>query len=137
MTDVMVFTDLDGSLLDHETYAFDAALPALEALAQAGIRVSIVSSKTRAEIMPLVAQLKLEGPIIAENGAIIAYADGTIDSAGHIDDIREALNTLPEAVRATIKGFGDMSVAEVSELTGLDETAATLAAKREASEPFI
>ena len=137
MTDVMVFTDLDGSLLDHETYAFDAALPALEALAQAGICVSIVSSKTRAEIMPLVAQLKLEGPIIAENGAIIAYADGTIDSAGHIDDIREALNTLPEAVRATIKGFGDMSVAEVSELTGLDETAATLAAKREASEPFI
>ena len=35
MTDVMVFTDLDGSLLDHETYAFDAALPALEALARA------------------------------------------------------------------------------------------------------
>ena len=51
MTDVMVFTDLDGSLLDHENYAFDAALPALEALARADIPVSIVSSKTRAEII--------------------------------------------------------------------------------------
>ena len=31
MADIMVFTDLDGSLMDHETYAFDEALPALEA----------------------------------------------------------------------------------------------------------
>ena len=69
MADIMVFTDLDGSLMDHETYAFDEALPALEALAQGDIPVIVVSSKTRAEIIPLVSQLKLTGPIIAENGA--------------------------------------------------------------------
>jgi mannosyl-3-phosphoglycerate phosphatase len=137
MTDVMVFTDLDGSLLDHETYAFDAALPALEALARADIPVSIVSSKTRAEIIPLVSQLKLEGPIIAENGAVIAYPEGSVDSAGHIDDIRQALEALPENLRADIKGFGDMSIAEISQLTGLGEAASALAAQREASEPFL
>ena len=137
MTDVMVFTDLDGSLLDHETYAFDAALPALEALASVGIPVSIVSSKTRAEIVPLVSQLKLEGPIIAENGAVIVYPEGRIDSASHIDDIRQALDGLPENLRAVIQGFGDMSITEISQLTGLDEAGSALAAKREASEPFL
>ena len=137
MTDVMVFTDLDGSLLDHETYAFDAALPALEALAQADIPVSVVSSKTRAEIIPLVSQLNLTGPIIAENGAVIAFRDGTLDTAGHINDIRQALDALPEKHRNAIKGFGDMSVAEISQLTGLDEAASARAAQREASEPFM
>ena len=58
--------------MDHETYAFDAAVPALEALAKADIPVSVVSSKTR-EIIPLVSQLKLTGPIIAENGAVITF----------------------------------------------------------------
>ena len=137
MTDVMVFTDLDGSLLDHETYAFDAAVPALEALAKADIPVSVVSSKTRAEIIPLVSQLKLTGPIIAENGAVIAFRDGTLDMAGHINDIRQALDALPEKHRNAIKGFGDMSVAEISQLTGLDEAASARAAQREASEPFM
>jgi len=137
MTEVMVFTDLDGSLLDHDTYAFDAALPALEALAQAGIPVSVVSSKTRAEIIPLVSQLNLTGPIIAENGAVIAFPDGTVDAAGHIDDIRRALDDLPEKLRDAIKGFGDMSISEISQLTRLDEAASALAAQREASEPFV
>ncbi len=77
MADIIVFTDLDGSLMDHETYAFDEALPALEALAQDDIPVIVVSSKTRAEILPLVSQLKLTGPIIAENGAVIVFRDGT------------------------------------------------------------
>ena len=137
MTDIMVFTDLDGSMLDHETYSFDQALPALKALAKNEIPVSVVSSKTLAEIIPLVSQLKLTGPIIAENGAVIAFRDGTLDKASNIKDIREALDALPEKHRNAIKSFGDMSVAEISQLTGLDEAASARAAQREASEPFI
>mgnify|MGYP001157090472 FL=1 len=137
MADIMVFTDLDGSLMDHETYAFDEALPALEALAQGDIPVIVVSSKTRAEIIPLVSQLKLTGPIIAENGAVIVFRDGTLDKACHINDIREALDALPEKYRNAIKSFGDMSVTEISQLTGLDEAESARAAQREASEPFI
>ena len=137
MADIMVFTDLDGSLMDHETYAFDEALPALEALAQGDIPVIVVSSKTRAEIIPLVSQLKLTGPIIAENGAVIVFEDGTLDKACHINDIREALDALPEKFRNAIKSFGDMSVSEISQLTGLDEAESARAVQREASEPFM
>ena len=32
MTKTLVFTDMDGTLLDHHTYSFDAAKPALNAL---------------------------------------------------------------------------------------------------------
>ena len=41
---VMVFTDLDGTLLDHDTYAFDAARPALAALTARAIPVVPVTS---------------------------------------------------------------------------------------------
>lgn len=137
MCKVLIFTDLDGSLLDHHTYSFTPALPVLRHLKQNSIPVIIVSSKTRAEIMPLVSQLGLDGPVIAENGAVIAYPDGSVDCSADIADIRASLNDLPDTESAAIQGFGDMSVAEISNLTGLNEDVAALAAQREATEPFV
>ena len=53
MSRYILFTDLDGSLLDNDTYSFDEARPALEALRLENIPVILVSGKTRAEIEPL------------------------------------------------------------------------------------
>ena len=50
---LLVFTDLDGSLLDPHSYSFAAALPALAALAEREVPVVPVSSKTRRELEPL------------------------------------------------------------------------------------
>ena len=36
MTKTLVFTDMDGTLLDHHTYSFEAAKPALTALEKKG-----------------------------------------------------------------------------------------------------
>lgn len=47
---MVIFTDLDGTLLDHETYSFAAAGEALEALTRENIPLILCSSKTRAEI---------------------------------------------------------------------------------------
>ena len=47
---LLVFTDLDGTLLDYDTYAFDAAEPALDRLRRERIPFVLCSSKTRAEI---------------------------------------------------------------------------------------
>jgi hypothetical protein len=49
----VVFSDLDGTLLDHETYSFDAARPGLDALKSRGIPLILASSKTRAEMQDL------------------------------------------------------------------------------------
>jgi len=69
----VVFTDLDGTLLDHETYAWDAAVPALEACRAKGTPVVLVSSKTRAEMDILRRRLSLETPFVSENGGGIFF----------------------------------------------------------------
>ena len=46
----VVFSDLDGTLLDHSTYSWKAAAPALAALRDRGIPLILASSKTSAEI---------------------------------------------------------------------------------------
>ena len=50
---MLVFTDLDGSLLDHHSYSYRDALPQLHVLDRADIPVIPASSKTRAEIARL------------------------------------------------------------------------------------
>jgi len=47
---LVVFTDLDGTLLDEETYSWEAAEPALAMLRERGIPWVMVTSKTRAEV---------------------------------------------------------------------------------------
>ena len=49
---VVVFTDLDGTLMDHDSYDVAPAKPALDALAARSIPVVPVTSKTRAEPFP-------------------------------------------------------------------------------------
>lgn len=46
-TQFLVFTDLDGSLLDHHNYSYVNALPQLASLEQLGIPVIPATSKTR------------------------------------------------------------------------------------------
>ena len=66
----VVFTDLDGTLLDHDSYAWTAAAPALDALKQAGVPLVLASSKTAAEIAALHAELGLgRTPAIVKKGA--------------------------------------------------------------------
>ena len=65
----VVFTDLDGTLLDHNTYDYGPARPALEALGRRGVVLVLCSSKTRAELLHWQAVLGIEGPLVSENGS--------------------------------------------------------------------
>ncbi|APZ54742.1 HAD-IIB family hydrolase [Salipiger abyssi] len=135
---LIVFTDLDGTLLDHSDYSHDAAQPALDALQEHKIPLILASSKTAAEILPLHQELGLgDWPIIAENGAArIAPGAAETDRAAYAR-LREILATLPDDLRAPFRGFGDMSDAEVAEITGLPPAAAALARQRNFSEPGL
>jgi mannosyl-3-phosphoglycerate phosphatase len=70
---LIVFTDLDGTLLDQVTYSYRASLPALRKLQALKMPVILCSSKTRAEIEPLWRELILEDPFIVENGGAIYF----------------------------------------------------------------
>ncbi|MEQ9885958.1 mannosyl-3-phosphoglycerate phosphatase-related protein [Pectobacterium zantedeschiae] len=144
-TKLIIFSDLDGSLLDHETYRWDAAQPWLMRLADEAIPLIITTSKTAAEVEPLQQALGLDDyPYIAENGAIVAlppawqthpaYPRKRIGSGYPI--IRTQLEQL-RAFGFRFKGFGDMSYAEIAEATGLNEQDSQRAQQREASEPLL
>ena len=151
---LVVFSDLDGTLLDHDTYSFDAARPALERLGQAGVPLVLCTSKTRAEVEPLRAALDNDSPFIVENGGAIMIPDGyfsvEIDDAASersegmvivpLGDPYEALvAALARASRDSgvrVRGFADMTDAEVAGATGLSLDQARLARRRDFDEPF-
>lgn len=138
---LLVFTDLDGTLIDHQTYGFDAARPALDRLLSEGHALVMASSKTAAEIAPLRAATGFSHcRAIVENGAGILppAGDPPAGSAGDAHArLRAALDDLPPALRRQFAGFSDWSVDEVAARTGLDREAAALAKQRQFSEPGL
>lgn len=136
---LIVFSDLDGTLLDHGTYSYAPARPALAALAARGVPLVLASSKTAAEIAPLHRALDLgETPAIVENGAAIFEPGetGRAEREGYAR-LRAALASVPETLRRDFTGFGDMSEDEAARATGLDPEAAALAKRRAHSEPGL
>ena len=146
MTDrqLLVFTDLDGTLLDHHTYRFQAASPALERLREAGIPVILNSSKTRPEMESLQQQLGIEAPFIVENGAAAIIPAGNLGKdtglvvsfSAPLDEVHDVLRSLrQEGYR--FRGFMDMDAAEVAAVTGLPHMAAARAKQRIGTEPLL
>ncbi|WP_246272884.1 HAD-IIB family hydrolase [Oricola thermophila] len=139
---LVVFSDLDGTLLDHETYSFEPAQPALDALKTRGVPLILASSKTAAEIADLRGKLGFaDCPSIVENGAgILEPADGVGDreeDASVHDRLIATLDALPLRLREHFSGFSDWTLDEVAERTGLSRTDAVRAAARRHSEPGL
>lgn len=137
---LVVFSDLDGTLLDHHSYDWSAARPALAALSERGVPVVLASSKTAAEIADLRAAMGLDGwPAIVENGAAVLWSGAgqaaPDNSAWH--RLRARLAQLPDDLRKGFRGFGDMGVEELARATGLTPAQATLAQLRCHSEPGL
>jgi mannosyl-3-phosphoglycerate phosphatase len=136
---ILVFTDLDGSLMEHETYSIEPARPVLQTLQSREIPVVINSSKTAKEIHAVQKQLGLDEAFVCENGALLS-----LPKSNEIREFGQARETWLEAVhhlRAQEKylftGFYDWSVREISELTGLSQEQATLSKIRQYSEPIL
>lgn len=135
---LLVFSDLDGTLLDHDNYSWSAAIPALERLRDLNAGLVLASSKTAAEMRPLQQSIGCDAyPAIVENGAGVLWPDddpGTDKQA--YQAIRDHLANLPRQLNR-FTGFGDMSVADIQKQTGLDPQGAALAKQRQFSEPGL
>ncbi len=153
-TEFVIFTDLDGALLDHDTYAWEPAAEALALCRRLGVPVVLVSSKTRAEIEVIRNALQLQWPFISENGGGIAFPNECVQppppeavpKAGeHVwhlgvryDIVTRAFREIREELgRPGLRGFSDMDVQEIALLTGLPKEDAERAARREYDEPFV
>ena len=145
----LIFTDLDGTLLDHHSYTFDAAREMLEYIKTKEIPLVLVTSKTRTEVLKLQKLLDIHAPFIVENGAgIFIPCDSPITATAPCCDewIRLPLGKTYLEVRLffsamkkkyAIRGFGDLQVGDVMELTDLEEENARDAMARDFTEPFI
>lgn len=152
----VIFTDLDGSLLDHYTYSFAAARPLLGKLQSMTIPVIPITSKTFAEVSKLRDAMSNAHPFITENGAAIFIPRGYFkrkpkgfsvqgdfwvlrnckprshwlallwEKAADFADEYESFTTI-------VKKEG---VEGLAQLTGLSSLQATLSHQREHSEPI-
>ncbi len=144
---LVVFTDLDGTLLDHDTYSFDAASESVSRLKLNNIPVIITTSKTWEEVSDLQDELGLSDPCIIENGSAVylgesSFSKSLSEEPKHVlgknyAEICTFINQLSEELRKFVYGFNDMSAEDVAMLTGLPIEKAKKAKARSASEPFL
>jgi mannosyl-3-phosphoglycerate phosphatase family protein len=135
---IVVVTDLDGTLLDHDTYEPGPAAAKVTALTDAGVTVVCCSAKTRAEQQVHRRDLGLTGRFVIENGAAVHDDNGPVHVLGlSYDEVRDRLSQAGAALGVTLRGFGDMAVDEVAARTGLSAPAAARARDRYHTEPFL
>jgi mannosyl-3-phosphoglycerate phosphatase len=150
---LVVFTDLDATLLDEETHAHEAAGPALQELRRAGASLILCTGRTRAEVEPLHRELGLTTPFVFENGGGIVIpvrargwrAPLKVRGGGPLviplgtrhAALVAALREISSETGWRLVGFWDLTIEEVADRTGLSREAARLAATREFDEPFL
>ncbi|WP_340678685.1 HAD-IIB family hydrolase [Paraglaciecola sp.] len=148
----LIFTDLDGTLLDHENYSFSDAQCMLDKLAQHNITVIPNTSKTRAEVLKISQAMELKGPFIVENGAAVYLpkdllpkqpADTTADNGYWCKTFApprsqwvKLLHSLQTQYGDLFRHFAAMSIEQVCQATGLKTQDAQLAMQREFGEPI-
>ena len=150
---MVIFSDLDGTLLDRDTYSFEAAKPALQLIRLKGIPLILSSSKTRVEIEHFRKKLENDHPFISENGGAVFvpkdYFSFPFPYACELEEyfvlelgtsypqIIEILEAIKRETEILIKGFSDLTEEELASLCGLSPEEAAFAKKREYDEPFI
>lgn len=147
---LVLFTDLDGTLIDHHTYATRESEGALRLLVDRSVPLVFCSSKTFAEQSNLQDQLGMRQPFIFENGSAIAIPEGffpgKLYTAAHRKagyDIVVFAHADALDLGATLqqiggfKGYKHASDAELSAATGLSGDALLRARERWFTETLI
>jgi len=150
---MVIFSDLDGTLLDRDTYSFEAATPALQLIRLKRIPLILSSSKTRAEIELYRKKLENDHPFISENGGAVFVPKDyfsfpfpcdceleeycVLELGTSYPQIIEILNSIKKETGIPMRGFSDLFEKELVSLCGLSPEDAAFAKKREYDEPFI
>lgn len=157
MTQKVIFTDIDGTILDIETGGYGETPRLIRSLIRNNIPVILCSAKTLTEQSEIRNQIGLTDPFIVENGgAIIIRRDyfdlsnilGKYSVKERIDQyvielgesatkIREMLNAIRKNFNIDFKGVSDVSLKELSRITKLSAEQAIGMACREYGETIL
>lgn len=148
----ILFTDLDGTLLDFFDYSYDAAIPALEALEKRNSPIVFCTAKTLAENEYYRKEMGIEDPFIVDNGGAIFIPRNyfafrfdskikgdyrVVELGASYKVLREALTEIREETGFKITGFGDMTAEEVAKDANFSVEKAELAKAKAYNESFI
>lgn len=133
--ELIVVSDLDGTLLDHHDYSYAEVLPVLDRMDEAGIPLVVNTSKTRAEWLATRKNFGNENPFIVENGSALYDGDEVTVYGTPRAEILEVLASLKSDFKFT--GYADVELETIMEWTGLDRLSAFKSADREFSEPLV
>ena len=145
---IVVFTDLDGTLLDHKNYSYTAAEPCLHYLREHHIPLIFTSSKTAIEIEELCIQSKFFYPFIAENGGLLSVPENYFSQNNQSNKqyVKKIIGTSRDEINQVLKkfegsykfkSFKQMSTEEIIKHTGLSKQQALWANLRDATEPLL
>ncbi len=151
MHKLIIFTDLDGTLLDHDTYSFAKAKKALSLIKSNNIPLIIVTSKTSSEVFDVQKKLGISHTFIVENGGAVFFSE---EFSGYVSpdcikknnffvkilgaERQKILDFLkPLKSHLKIRSFVDFSDDELSKLMGMNIEEIQKSKKREFSEPFV
>ncbi len=148
----LIFTALEGALLDTRTDSYAGAEEALSELEERKIALVLLTSRTREEIEPIRRKMGHNHPFVTENGGGIFFPDGyfslripgVVRTARYLSiaqgqpyaEVCEALDDIAEECSVGVAGFHHMSLREIADNTGLRPRMAELARAREFDEPF-
>ncbi len=147
----IVFTDLDGTLIDFKSYSPKVAGPLARKLVRRKFPLVFCSSKTLEEQLHLMKEMGLSTPCIVENGCGIFVPEGldllsdqpskAIPGFGKLVKlgvsnlkIQKAIAKLSLEMGIDFRPYSKLTLLKISKITGLSEAAAQRAQNREFSE---
>jgi len=138
---LVIFTDLDGTLLD-DNYSFNDALEALSLIKSKEIPLVLCSSKSKLEMEYWQDQLGINDPLIVENGGAV-FLNGEFGSneviklGTSIKELKDMLIKISKECDSKIKLFSEMSLQKIIDHTGLPIDQARMAKVKNYTEAFI
>ena len=142
---ILIFTDLDGSLLHRDTFKFDEVKDYLIQLISKGIFIIPNTSKTEKEILEFLNDLGSSLPFISENGAAINGLDllntnfpkELILSREKENLLSIFKNIVPKNLQSKCKWLSDMNKIKQSLIFGLKDKKLNMALDRKYTIPFL
>src|SRR5919108_736864 len=151
----VVFTDIDGTLIDINTGEYRGTKKLARILKKNNIPIILCSAKTRSEQNKIREDIRLNEPFIVENGGALIIPNGYFDFPFNIPvskvkkgysiielgkpaiEIRKKLVEMRKKYKINFLGVSDVSLNELAKITGLSTEDARRMAQREYGETII
>ena len=147
-TQILIFTDLDGSLLNHNNFEFREIKNFILNCIKNGIKIIPNTSKTKSEIEVFLDQLGQNLPFVVENGAAIhnldlvhrkfKFKNNSLVFSRSVNEILELFEKrIPIELKKRCSFLKDMSSIEQMKILGLNKKYLPFALNREYSMPLV